>query len=277
MRLIADEEELIEALDSGEVPDVLIQDLHRRVCTRQIVTGIPRSTDGQYRMVQGWSLYETVLRPYFPQLPVIIVSVRGSISDNVRKANDYNLTIVEKKSTSGEDLVRLVAVVIATQRTVLRSIEAPPVVLVDFGKINEKLVHHLNAHPRDLHRLNWKVFEELIERLLVEMDYQVERTRLSRDGGVDLWAIKSTELSTVQYAIDTKHYGRHNHVGIQHVRAIFGVASLTNASVGMIITSSAVTSGARDLARQFRHRVSVKEYEDIVSWIDQVARRIAIT
>ncbi len=114
----------------------------------------------------------------------------------------------------------------------------------------------------------------MVERLLKEMGYEVWHTPLTRDGGVDLWALRSNELGDTLYAIDAKKYSANRPVGPEHVRAIHGVADLTGASVGMIITTSTFGPGAIELANQHRYRIALKDFEAVNEWIRTVAGKV---
>ena len=84
---------------------------------------------------------------------------------------------------------------LAAQRIVLVAQAPPPaVVQLDFDKVNAALIRHLAKHPVDLHQVSWSAFEELVATLLREMQYEVWRTPLTRDGGVDIWALHRSDL-----------------------------------------------------------------------------------
>jgi HJR/Mrr/RecB family endonuclease len=148
----------------------------------------------------------------------------------------------------------------------------PNIVCVDFDKVTAGLLRHLAQHPTDIEQLSWSRFEELVALLLEESGYEVTRTKLTRDGGVDLWALQRSDLGSTLYAIDAKKYGRSKIIGPEPVRAIYGVADLAGASAGMIVTTATFGPAARQLASQYRYRISLKDCDDVSEWIRRVGR-----
>lgn len=265
--LVSSDEEAVDLFERGDVPDVLIQDLHRKLSKAQLSHLAPRPTPGNAHL-SGWKFYTDVLRPGLPQVPVIICSVNANQISNRKRADDYNLQILRKGIGAESRINAAVDEVLSAQRTILHDqLSIPHIVTVDFNKVNSALIRHLARKPQDLHRISWANFEVLVGELLKDLGYEVTHTPLSRDGGVDLWAVKKTDLGYVLYAIDTKKYAPTRLVGPEPVRAIHGVADLTGASVGMIVTTSTFGPAARDLANQHRYRISLKDFDDVHEWI----------
>jgi len=263
------EREALSLLAVGPLPDIIIQDLHRPTNARRA------EAEGVSPHSAGWRFYADVLRPSFPQIPVLICSYDAQVPDNLKLADEFNLVLAAKHDS--HDRTKLVPVVerILGARSTLLSRKAivPQIIAVDFGRVNAALIRHLAKHPADLHQVSWSSFEELVARLLSELGYEVVRTPLSRDGGVDLWALQRTDLGETLYAIDAKKYSPSKPVGPEPVRAIYGVADLNGASAGMIVTTTGFGPAARELARQYRYRISLKDFDGVVEWIRAVARR----
>jgi restriction system protein len=219
----------------------------------------------------GWRFYERFLETRFPQLPVIICSNLGSDPSAKNRSNGFNLRLLQKNDASPDSLLSTIEEILSSTTTLLESPGRPPlVVALDFDRVNTALLRHLKHKPADIHRLSWSTFEDLAARLLRELGYEVHRTPLTRDGGVDIWALQRSDLGEVLFAVDAKKYSPNRLVGPEPVRAIYGVTNLSNASVGMIITASSFTAGARALESQYRHRISLKEFQDLVNWLDVI-------
>jgi CheY-like chemotaxis protein len=262
--------EAIDLIQTGYRPDLVIQDLHRPPDSSQFdsLPSRPFSTDSHK---SGWSFYADVLKLVLPQVPVIIYSVDAETVENRKQAEDFNLMIIRKGKRNSAKLVDAAdSALIAQNRVVSWTGEIPHIITVDFGKVNAALIRHLAVHPTSLHQVSWSSFEELIGRLLTEMGYAVRRTRLTRDGGVDIWALKKTELGEVLYAIDAKKYAPNTILGPEPVRAIHGVADAERASVGMIVTTANFGPSAKVLAQQLRYQISLKEFDDVIEWIRRV-------
>jgi len=266
----ASESEAVRLLQSGFLPDVVIQDLHRRPSDAQIAS-LRRRTKATGAHVSGWTFYRDVLRPGFPYIPVIIYTADAFDGANQELAAEFNLTLVPKGHSSSQALLAAVQTALNAQRLVLLApASSPALVSVDFNRVNTALIRHLAQNPSDLHAVSWAAFENLIATLLREMGYEVWHTPLTRDGGVDIWALHRSDLGDVLYAIDAKKYAPTKVLGPEPIRAIYGVAEAERANVGMIVTTGTFGPAAKAFADQLRYRVSLREYEDIVRWIETV-------
>jgi len=206
-------------------------------------------------------------------VPVIIFTIDALESGNVDLAAEFNLVLIRKARPNLDALIDAVQAALNAQRAVLVARPSPPALtLLDFSKVNAALIRHLAEHPQDLHDVSWSTFEELVATLLREMKYEVWRTPLTRDGGVDIWALHRSDFGDVLYAIDAKKYAPTSVLGPEPVRAIYGVAEAERANVGMIVTTATFGPAARAFASQLRYRVSLREYDDIVQWIRTVAQ-----
>lgn len=273
VRAASSENDAIRLLEHDPPPDLVIQDLHRRPSTTQ-VAGLPVRSKVPGAHASGWAFYSDVLRTGFPEVPVIIFTIDAFETKNIDLATEFNLTLIHKSRRNLDALIDAVQAALNAQRAILVAQPLPTaLVLLDFNRVNAALINHLSQHPRDLHEVSWSAFEELVATLLREMSYKVWRTPLTRDGGVDIWALHRSDLGDVLYAIDAKKYAPTSVLGPQPVRAIHGVAEAELANVGMIVTTATFGPGARAFANQLRYRVSLREYDDVVQWIKTVAQR----
>lgn len=256
------EDALLERLRTGQTPSVFVQDLAR-----------PSNMRGRGNLVDpeaGWNLY-LQLRREFPEVPVVICSYDGNLVENRNRARDFNLRLVAKHPFDAEEFFVLLQEVVSAQRPILQLVDGvPAVVTVDFSKVNAALIRHLAARPEDLDNVSWSTFESLVEHLLRELGYEVFRTPLTRDGGVDLWAVQHSALAETVVAIDAKKYSRQKVVGPQPVRAIHGVADLAGANVGMIVTTARFGPAAQQLAAQHRYRIALRDFDGVCDWLSRV-------
>jgi CheY-like chemotaxis protein len=259
------EREAVAAIERDPKPVLVIQDLHR--------PDLAQTQDlSAHAHAAGWIFYKEVLRLLYPEIPVLICSGGAYGSGNRKRADDFNLHLISKVSRAG-GFVDLVKKLISGQsRLYEREDVFPAITAVDFEKVNFSLVRHLAKHPEDLDKVSWSSFEGLVKELLIELGYEVLHTPLTRDGGVDLWALLRSDLGEVLYAIDAKKYSRGRVVGPEPVRAIYGVADLAGASAGMIVTTGIFGPEARRLANQHRYRLALKDYVGVEEWIQAVAR-----
>ncbi|MCX6305316.1 MAG: restriction endonuclease [Bacteroidetes bacterium] len=267
VRVLTMERQMKELLDSGNIPEIIIQNLYRFNSYSVPAESMNYITD-ELLDLKGWVFYEEYLKRYYPQIKIIICSQAANEIFHKQKATDFNLKILDKNSDIREELLNTVSTHRLSQEILLDPAGSNlSLIKADFDRVNTELIAYLSKKPKALYDINWATFEKLVTELLRQLGYDVIHTPLTRDGGVDIWAIYKNELGETKYAIDAKHYKPDNLVGLEPIRAIYGVAEMNKASIGMIVTSSSFTHEARRIADQFRYRISLKDFNDIKSWI----------
>lgn len=95
-------------------------------------------------------------------------------------------------------------------------------------------------------------FEEFLKEYLIKMGLdEVEVTQRSRDGGIDLKAIRKgvgdfSEVDITHYYIQAKRYALDNKIGVSPIRELKG--TIPFGYKGMLITTSDFVSGAEKVA-----------------------------
>jgi hypothetical protein len=100
--------------------------------------------------------------------------------------------------------------------------------------------------PSDFLQMQPKDFETLIARLLVSMGLDVQVTKQTGDGGVDLLARSSEPITGGLFVVQCKRYS--GTVGEPVLRDLYGVMHHHRASKGILITTSNFTRQAREFA-----------------------------
>jgi len=106
-----------------------------------------------------------------------------------------------------------------------------------------------------LDALSPEAFEKLVGSLYEKMGYNIKITPRSRDGGVDVYALRDSDAGRQRLAIQCKHYpGRPVDVAI--AREMVGVLSVQpDVTKGVIVTTGSFTSGCADLSS--KHRIEL--------------------
>ena len=92
-------------------------------------------------------------------------------------------------------------------------------------------------------------FEEFLKEYLIEMGLdEVQITQRSRDGGIDLMAIRKgvgdfSEIDTTHYYIQAKRYALNNKISVSKIRELKG--TIPFGYKGMFITTSTFTNEAQ--------------------------------
>ena len=103
-----------------------------------------------------------------------------------------------------------------------------------------------------LDRLTPQEFEQLTAQLFERMGYHVKLTPMSRDQGVDVYAKRITTSGTEYLAIQCKHYPN-GVVGVEHVRALYGVIEAKQEiTKGILVTSGLFSTGCKEFASNKR-------------------------
>ena len=134
----------------------------------------------------------------------------------------------------------------------------------DLVSIDEDLVKFLARHPQYMKELNPRKFEELIAEMFANMGYEVELTPQSRDGGVDIYAIKKDGIGGGLVLIECKRYTPPKKVGVGIVRGLYGVVEAKKATRGLIATTSFFTRDAQAEQQKLKYRLALADYNDLV-------------
>jgi L-asparaginase type I len=184
---------------------------------------------------------------------------RGLSASHVRELLQYDLR-GEQSDTKGQ-----------VEHLWLRSLQSlkPAIGLVN--EINREALSFLRQDPRRIYDLSPRAFEKLIAEIFKHHGYDVMLTPGTRDGGFDFRAlmIDGLGLSFLSY-VETKRYAPNNPVGVGIVRSLYGVVSSSEASRGIIVTSSRFTKDAQEFQSRLMNRVSLHDYSDIKRWLSKI-------
>lgn len=95
-------------------------------------------------------------------------------------------------------------------------------------------------------------FEELCELLFAKLGYKAQKTKQSRDGGIDVVAFRANEVGHTEHvAIQCKCYAIGKPVGVEDARAFLGVLSANpKFSKGYLVTTTSFSPEVKGLAEQ---------------------------
>ncbi|AAO10816.2 restriction endonuclease [Vibrio parahaemolyticus] len=144
--------------------------------------------------------------------------------------------------------------------------------LFDLYSSVSELVIALQAEPALLTDLEPRQFEEVTAEIFRDKGFEVELTKRTRDGGKDVIAFHKDQLGIrSKYIIECKHYADTNKVGVDIVRALYGVKnSRSGGNVGIIVTTSTFTSGAREFIENEATTnldLTLADKEQLLEWL----------
>lgn len=130
------------------------------------------------------------------------------------------------------------------------------------------LLRQLQRGPAAIDGLSWREFEKLIATLLEGDGYAVELMQGSKDGGVDVVAIKDLGAGGYFKALwQAKKQNVKNKVGISVVRELADTRQEFGANKGIIVTSSYLTRGALERIDRDKYILGKVDREDLDAWI----------
>jgi transcription antitermination factor NusG len=185
--------------------------------------------------------------------------------------------IVRFNSSSGritlaiQLLARSVAVEIDSATVVVKNHSAPIIaeqVSASAALIDAELVSYLTRHPDRLYQIDPRKFEELVAELLRDMGYEVRLTPARADGGRDILAVFKVPAGEILTVVECKRYAADRHIGPDLVQRLLWVADQHDrASRAMLATTGFFSAGARNLERDYRWRLGLKDFDSISEWL----------
>lgn len=142
------------------------------------------------------------------------------------------------------------------------------IVVVSSARFQEVL-QRLEVNPRRLIDLTPREFEEFTADLLEHRGFRVKLTPETRDGGRDILAHYATPAGEILYLVECKRNKNLRPVDVSVVRALYGVLEIEGANAGMIVTTSRFSKDATKLAREISFRMQLRDYNDVVSWVQE--------
>jgi len=134
-------------------------------------------------------------------------------------------------------------------------------------EVNDELIQYINKHPKIIHHLHSRKFEELVAELFSDMGYHVELTPATRDGGYDIRAVTDNDLGSFLYLVECKRNSPRRPVGVEVIRGLYGKVMAERATKGIIVTSSYFSKPAISEASMLKYHISLSEYGDLKKWI----------
>jgi len=161
-----------------------------------------------------------------------------------------------------EDLVRTVLEAIEYLRALYHDDDSPRELLVVIETISQELIKYLTTHPQVLYEIRPRQFEEIVAEILASFGWEVQLMPPVRYGGYAIYAISKDIESGLRtsWVIECKKYHEGNKVGVELVRALYGVKHLVGASNALLATTSFFTRGAKQI-KASRYDIDLKDFQ----------------
>jgi restriction system protein len=130
---------------------------------------------------------------------------------------------------------------------------------------SDDILHVISKDPRLLQQVSWREFERIMADLLERLGFQIELQQGTKDGGIDILALRGGPLGDHRYLIQAKRWA--NKVGVEPVRQLLFLQGHYRATKGCLATTSTFTRGARELAAEYRWQLDLKDLRGIQDWV----------
>ncbi|MFN3509678.1 MAG: restriction endonuclease [Allorhizobium sp.] len=133
------------------------------------------------------------------------------------------------------------------------------------------LLRTLQQHPKMMREMNPRDFEVLVAELLTRLEFQVELTPRSNDGGKDIVGYRMVNGIPLKFYFECKRYAESNKVGVAELRSLLGTVNGhgSQANIGVLVTSSKFTKGSIELMGADA-RLDGKDFDDLQTWLNDI-------
>jgi len=137
--------------------------------------------------------------------------------------------------------------------------------------VNDALISELARRPELMRVLSPRKFEEFVAELYARSGFEVELTRPSKDGGVDIYAVQRAPFGSFLTVVDCKRHRADRPIQVGLVRGLYGTVMDTGASAGVIATTSYFTKGAKAYQDQRKHRIGLQDFVSLREMLSRAA------
>jgi hypothetical protein len=133
--------------------------------------------------------------------------------------------------------------------------------------VDPLLLDLLAKNPNLLKTLEWRTFEKLLARILADLGYEIELQGGTKDGGVDIFALKRDSIfGSHRYLLQAKRWS--HAVGVEPVRELLFLHGHHRMTRSCLATTSRFTSGAWELARDYAWQLELRDFDKLLEWIN---------
>ena len=132
-----------------------------------------------------------------------------------------------------------------------------------------EITRYVATHTEKVFKLKPRVFEFVLAEVFESCGYEVELTAQTRDGGVDLIAIRKDVLGiTSRYVVECKRWAKERKVTVELVRALYGAKEAHRAHQAIFVTSSSFTPDSWKLCTTGQLRnMTLVDFEKLQEWL----------
>ena len=243
--------------------------IHELIPDRQLVLAASQALENAVRPLPDYSslyaqqrLYAEHTKRYFQALNDAISAATFVAEMEMEEREE---TDPQARSDPGKEEVEQQLIKLASPSSLdnLRRVDFAPITL-----LNRAL-----KDPQAMHSFSSGQFEDFIAQLADGLGFEdVAVTPRSGDKGRDVLAVKRVHGIPVLFAFECKRFAPTHAVGVGVARALLGVVTHgdTRANVGVLVTTSRFTKGARRFILT-EPSLDSRDFEGVVDWLHEYA------
>jgi hypothetical protein len=133
--------------------------------------------------------------------------------------------------------------------------------------MDKNVIKHLADNPNEIHKLSSREFEEMVAEVLSGLNWNVNLTPPTRDGGYDILGI-STDLTKLEtsWIVECKKYSPDRKIGIEVLRQLYGTKEYLKITNGIIVTTSQFSIESKKFA-QLRDDIKLVDFDFLTQWL----------
>jgi hypothetical protein len=137
------------------------------------------------------------------------------------------------------------------------------------SSIDDGIKKYFKLNPEKLYDIAPRKFEELVASILVDLGFDVEITKATRDGGTDIIAYVRNAVCSYLTHIECKRYAPNKKVGVGIIREVIGVHQIRKATKSIIVTTSFFSHDALKEAELMENQLDLKDFNDLKKWLQK--------
>lgn len=141
--------------------------------------------------------------------------------------------------------------------------------------LDQRFINYLKENAPDLQQLHWRNFERLVAQFFASHGYTVLLGPGSKDGGIDIriWKDAESRSGPPLLLVQCKRYSKRRIVSVHAVKAFYADVLHERAEVGLIATTSRLSSGGKSTISARGYNIAVAESTQINEMIHGMWRK----
>jgi len=201
--------------------------------------------------------------------PLIICSSLSYLLKKVKNENENSeYLFFEMKPIENNKLIDLLNITL--YKKPIKNIKYANTGIIEIDRLDYKIIRYISKNSNLLFKLNPRLFEKLVAGFLNSMGWKIELTPFTKDGGIDVIAIKKIDDISHKMLVQVKRNNEKRKVGVNTIREFMHIIDETKANSGMIITTSDFTKGAYHYQNKYSYLLSLKSHKDVVDYMRKI-------